>query len=64
MDIDENAGLTLLVIDDEQQNLGLIESALSQPGLDILATTSPERGLALSGTSSRDCAAGLDDAGC
>jgi DNA-binding NtrC family response regulator len=47
MDIDENAGLTLLVIDDEQQNLGLIESALSQPGLDILATTSPERGLAL-----------------
>jgi CheY-like chemotaxis protein len=42
MNTDEGAGLTLLVIDDEYQNLELIESVLQQPGLDILTTTSPE----------------------
>src|SRR3984885_5879814 len=47
MNTNEGAGLTLLVIDDEYQNLELIESVLQQPGLDILTTTSPERGVAL-----------------
>jgi DNA-binding NtrC family response regulator len=47
MNIEEGAGLTLLVIDDEEQNLGLIESALRQTGLDILTTTSPEIGFSL-----------------
>jgi DNA-binding NtrC family response regulator len=42
-----DAGLSLLVIDDESQNLGLIESALKQQGLEILTTTDPEAGLAL-----------------
>jgi DNA-binding NtrC family response regulator len=47
MNTDEGAGLTLLVIDDEYQNLELIESVLQQRGLDILTTTSPEVGVAL-----------------
>ncbi len=47
MNIDEAASLTLLVIDDERQNLALIESVLQQPGLDILTTASAEGGVAL-----------------
>jgi len=44
---DTNIGLKLLVIDDESQNLGLIESALEQPGLEIFTSVDPEAGLAL-----------------
>jgi DNA-binding NtrC family response regulator len=40
-------GLRLLVIDDELQNLGLIESAMQQHGLEILTVSDPEEGLAL-----------------
>ena len=47
INIDSGVGLRLLVIDDESQNLGLIESALEQQGLEILATSNPEVGLAL-----------------
>lgn len=43
----QDLGLKLLVIDDEYQNLGLIQSALSQQGLEILSTTDPEMGLTL-----------------
>jgi DNA-binding NtrC family response regulator len=42
-----DGGLMLLVIDDELQNLGLIEAALEQQGLEILTTTDPQAGLAL-----------------
>lgn len=44
---DTNISLKLLVIDDESQNLGLIESALKQPGLEIFSSVDPEAGLAL-----------------
>jgi DNA-binding NtrC family response regulator len=44
MNIDDGPSLKLLVIDDEYQNLGLIESALRQQGLNILTTTNPEVG--------------------
>ena len=47
MSADPGVGLRLLVIDDEAQNLGLIESALEQQGLEILTATDPEAGLAL-----------------
>ena len=47
MNIDSRVGLRLLVIDDESQNLGLIESALEQQGLEILTASNPEVGLAL-----------------
>jgi len=47
MSNDAYLGLRLLVIDDEFQNLGLIESALEQRGLEILIATDPEEGLAL-----------------
>ncbi len=47
MKIDDEAGLKLLVIDDESQNLGLIESALEQQGLEIITTADPEVGFAL-----------------
>jgi DNA-binding NtrC family response regulator len=47
MKVDTEIGLKLLVIDDEEQNLGLIGSALEQQGLEILTTTDPEVGLAL-----------------
>ena len=44
---DTNISLKLLVIHDESQNLGLIESALKQPGLEIFSSVDPEAGLAL-----------------
>jgi DNA-binding NtrC family response regulator len=44
---DTNISLKLLVIDDESQNCGLIESALEQPGLEIFTSVDPEAGLAL-----------------
>jgi DNA-binding NtrC family response regulator len=47
MKVDTEIGLKLLVIDDEEQNLELIGSALEQQGLEILTTTDPEAGLAL-----------------
>ena len=47
MKIDDEAGLKLLVIDDESQNLGLIESALEQQGLEIITAADPEVGFAL-----------------
>jgi DNA-binding NtrC family response regulator len=47
MKVDTESSLKLLVIDDEEQNLALIESALEQQGLEILTTTDPEEGLAL-----------------
>jgi DNA-binding NtrC family response regulator len=47
MNVDTEIGLKLLVIDDEEQNLELIESALEQQGLEVLTTTDPEAGLAL-----------------
>ncbi|HWO37696.1 MAG TPA: response regulator, partial [Candidatus Acidoferrum sp.] len=47
MKTDAEINLKLLVIDDEEQNLGFIESALQQPGLEILTSTDPEAGLAL-----------------
>jgi len=47
MKTDTEAGLKLLVIDDESQNLGLIESALEQQELEIITAADPEVGLAL-----------------
>ena len=47
MSADADIGLRLLVIDDEPQNLGLIQSALEQQGLEILTATDPEAGLAI-----------------
>lgn len=47
MKTDDAPGLKLLIIDDEDQNLGLMRSALSQLGLEILTSTDPEMGLAL-----------------
>jgi DNA-binding NtrC family response regulator len=47
MNTDARVGFRLLVIDDESQNLGLIESALEQQGLEILTASTPEVGLAL-----------------
>lgn len=47
MKSDGDVGLKLLVIDDESQNLGLIQSALEQPGLEIFTSVDPEAGLAL-----------------
>ena len=47
MSADPGVGLKLLVIDDEPQNLGLVESALEQQGLEILTTTDPEAGLSI-----------------
>ena len=41
------AAFKLLVIDDDEQNLGLVHDALQQDGLVILATTDPAKGLAL-----------------
>jgi DNA-binding NtrC family response regulator len=47
MKIDGEIGLTLLVIDDEAQNLELISSALEHQGLEICTATDPEAGFAL-----------------
>jgi len=47
MKTDTEAGLKLLVIDDESQNLGLIESALEQQELEIITAADPEVGFAL-----------------
>src|SRR6202166_5330485 len=47
MSADADIGLRLLVIDDEPQNLGLIQSALEQQGIEILTATDPEAGLAI-----------------
>jgi DNA-binding NtrC family response regulator len=47
MKVDTENSLKLLVIDDEEQNLALIESALEQQGLEIFTTTDPEEGFAL-----------------
>lgn len=47
MNIDEGLSLKLLVIDDEDQNLTLIESALQQQGLEIITTTDPQIGFNL-----------------
>jgi DNA-binding NtrC family response regulator len=47
MGMDDDIRLKLLVIDNESRNLGLIESALMQPGLEILTTANPETGLVL-----------------
>jgi DNA-binding NtrC family response regulator len=47
MTLDSDLGLRLLIIDDDLQNLGLIESALKQRGLEILTATDPEDGLAI-----------------
>lgn len=42
-----NGAVTLLVIDDESQTLQMINLALAQQGLDIIATPDPEDGLRL-----------------
>jgi DNA-binding NtrC family response regulator len=47
MKTDDDLGLKLLVIDDDHRNVGLIQSALKQQGLEILTTTDPEVGLVL-----------------
>jgi DNA-binding NtrC family response regulator len=47
MKTDAETAFRLLVIDDESQNLGLIELALEQQGLEILTTTDSEAGLAV-----------------
>jgi DNA-binding NtrC family response regulator len=47
MNNDARVGFRLLAIDDESQNLGLIESALEQHGLEILTASTPEVGLVL-----------------
>lgn len=47
MKTDDDIRLKLLVIDNEPQTLGLIESALKQQGLEIFTTTNPETGLVL-----------------
>ena len=49
VDINSNGrpAVRLLAIDDEAQNLGLIEAALEQRGLEILSTSDPEKGLTI-----------------
>jgi DNA-binding NtrC family response regulator len=47
MKIESEIGLTLLVIDDEAQNLELVSSALEHQGLKICTAKDPEAGLAL-----------------
>lgn len=44
--MNESSAVTLLAIDDEQQNLDLIKEALTQEGLRILTTDNPEIGFA------------------
>jgi DNA-binding NtrC family response regulator len=41
----QNSGLCLLIIDDNAGSLELLESALAQPGIEIITTTDPEQGL-------------------
>jgi DNA-binding NtrC family response regulator len=41
----QNNGLCVLIIDDNAGSLELLESALAQPGIEILTTTDPEHGL-------------------
>jgi DNA-binding NtrC family response regulator len=47
MTTDDNGIVTLLVIDDESHILQVINAALAQQGLDIIATPDPEDGLRL-----------------
>jgi len=43
----ETSVLKLLIIDDDQQNLGLIQASLAQEGLKILSTSDPEKANAI-----------------
>ena len=43
----EKSVLKLLIIDDDQQNLGLIQASLAQEGLQILGTSDPEKASAI-----------------
>jgi len=63
MKTDAETAFRLLVIDDESQNLGLIELALEQQGLEILTTTDSEaRSRRFSGEASGDRSPGFGDA--
>jgi DNA-binding NtrC family response regulator len=42
-----NSGLSVLIIDDNEGSLELLQSALAQPGVDILTASDPEEGLEL-----------------
>ena len=43
----EKSVLKLLIIDDDQQNLGLIQASLGQEGLQIFSTSDPEKANAI-----------------
>jgi len=43
----EAAVLTLLAVDDDSQNLGMIQASLEQEGLRILTTSDPEKSMAI-----------------
>src|ERR1700736_883996 len=43
----EPVALTLLVVDDDSQNLGMIKGNLEQKSLRILTTTDPEQSMAI-----------------